>query len=96
MLDPARKTQFEKGPIGQRIGAGFENAGQRLIQIVFRKQIGLDRVRSNSQDQVLNRYRLIVKQQVTKSEIASIAANLYKNDYGHPLTEGKGVYWTLE
>lgn len=96
MLDPSRKTQSRKGPVRQRPGAGIETVSQRLIQIVFRKQIGMNRAQLRNEYQVLNRYKVTVKQEVTKSEIASIAADLYKGDYGHPFTEGKGVYWTLE
>jgi len=97
MLEPTWKLEFaEDGLISQRLGAGFKVTGQRLIEIVFRKQIGLDHVQSDNEGQVLNRYRVMLKRQFTKAEIALVAAKLFKDDYGHSFMEDEGVYWTLE
>ena len=66
------------------------------MEIVFRKQVARSPFRLDTEAHVLNRYKLSVKRQFTQAEIASIAAQLFEDDYGHPFTDDEGVYWTLE
>jgi hypothetical protein len=66
------------------------------MTIVFRKRIVRDHFQLGGEGHVIVRYPLPVERHFTETEIASIASQLYQEEYGHSFRDDEGVYYTLE